>query len=61
MKECEINREDLCRKLKLDRSQFANKINNSRSKFNLYQVLRIAKELDESVEDLCSDKWEIIK
>lgn len=62
MKECNIKYDDMCQKLKIKKILFTHKINhNQGATFNLYQVLQIAKELDESVEYLCSDKWEIIK
>lgn len=48
----EISFKELAKAIGLRPSQFSQKLCNKNMKFNLLQISRISKELDESIEDL---------
>lgn len=54
--DCDIEYKQIAQKLQLTTSEFRNKLNNRHTKFNFWQILQIAKELSEPVEDLCLEK-----
>lgn len=59
MKSVGISHLELSRKLNISPSSFSNKIHNAGGKFNLFQIISLSKELDESVEDLATGNIDI--
>lgn len=57
LKERGIVYKEICGNLELNEYEFANKINNRHQKFNLWQMVQLAKTLGISIEDFCYD-WE---
>lgn len=54
--DCEIDYQEMADKLQITKYQFLDKLNNRHTKFNFWQIVQIAKELSESVEDLCLEQ-----
>ena len=54
--DCNIDYQEMADKLQITKYQFLDKLNNRKSKFNFWETIQIAKELSESVEDLCMDQ-----
>ena len=58
LKERQIVYKEICENLEISEYNFCNKLNNRKTKFNLWQMIQLSKYLGISIEDLSYD-WRL--